>query len=221
MKCRLCEEHCIKKGKQKSGKQKYYCKTCKKYSQQQYTYRACDSTTNSEIVELIKASCGIRDIARKLGISPTTVLKRILGIAQSIHRPPLLMGREYEMDEMMTFIGSKKSRVCIAYAIDRKSREVIGFSVGRRNKATLRRVVDSLLLSDPKQIRTDKCPLYPSLIPKEIHHVKRRGINRIERMNLTLRTHLKRLNRRTIAFSRSLSVLVAILTIYFWSRSHS
>ena len=59
-------------------------------------------------------------------------------------------------------------------------------------------------------------PIYLGLVPKELHHVKRRGINRIERMNLTLRTHLKRLNRRTIAYSKSLLVLTAILKIYFW-----
>uniref|UniRef100_UPI0038B39A68 IS1 family transposase n=1 Tax=Flavobacterium soli TaxID=344881 RepID=UPI0038B39A68 len=43
------------------------------------------------------------------------------------------------------------------------------------------------------------------------------GTNHIERNNLTLRTHLKRLNRRAICFSKSLIVLVFVLKIYFWS----
>jgi IS1 family transposase len=34
--------------------------------------------------------------------------------------------------------------------------------------------------------------------------------------NLLVRTHLKRLNRKTICFSRSLTVLMAVLRIYFW-----
>ena len=50
-----------------------------------------------------------------------------------------------------------------------------------------------------------------------LHSVKRFGTNHIERKNLTLRTHLKRLNRGTICFSRSLIVLNAVLKIYFWS----
>ncbi|MFY1046718.1 IS1 family transposase [Chryseobacterium sp. GP-SGM7] len=36
-------------------------------------------------------------------------------------------------------------------------------------------------------------------------------------MNLNIRTHLKRLNRRTICFSKSNLILIAILKIYFWS----
>ncbi|WP_343791129.1 IS1 family transposase, partial [Wandonia haliotis] len=38
----------------------------------------------------------------------------------------------------------------------------------------------------------------------------------IERKNLTLRTHVKRLNRRTICYSKSLLTLSAIMRIYFW-----
>lgn len=121
------------------------------------------------------------------------------------------------MDELYTYVGSKLNMVCIAFALERDSRNVIDFSIGRRNKGTLRKVVDALVLSNAKEIRTDKLSLYINLVPKEIHHVKQRGINRIERMNLNLRTHLKRLNRRTIAYSKSLLVLSAILRIYFWS----
>jgi hypothetical protein len=47
---------------------------------------------------------------------------------------------------------------------------------------------------------------------------KFRNTNHIERKNLSLRTHLKRLNRRTICFSKSLVILSACLRIYFWSR---
>jgi len=168
-------------------------------------------------VNLLKEGCGTNSISRLLMISKNSVTSKILKIADSIKKPPILFGREYEVDEMMTYIGNEDYRICIKYALDRKTRDVVGYSVGRRNKTTLRIVVNSLLLSNPKQIRTDKCPLYPTLIPKELHHVKRRGINYIERKNLTLRTHLKRLNRRTIAYSKSLVVLSAMLKIYFWS----
>lgn len=88
--------------------------------------------------------------------------------------------------------------------------------VGRRNKSNLNKIISTLVLSNAKRITTDKLDIYRSLIPKEIHSTKFRGINRIERNNLNLRTHLKRLNRRSICFSKSLSVLEAIIKIYFW-----
>lgn len=55
------------------------------------------------------------------------------------------------------------------------------------------------------------------LIPETIHQTGRNRTNKIERMNLTLRTHLKRLNRKTICFSKSEEMLNSSLSIYFWS----
>ena len=157
MTCTFCNNDCIRKGKQKTGRQKFYCNACKKYQQSEYVYRACLPETDSEIVQLIKSSCGIRDIARKLEISSTTVLKRIVSISKQIRKPPILFGQTYEVDEMMTFIGNKDYRICITYALERKTRDVVSFSVGRRNKTTLGMVVNTILLANPKQIRTDKC----------------------------------------------------------------
>ncbi|MBN9294195.1 MAG: transposase, partial [Flavobacteriia bacterium] len=49
-----------------------------------------------------------------------------------------------------------------------------------------------------------------------IHKIHRRCTNHIERQNLNLRTHLKRLNRKTICYSKSLMMLLAVVKIYFW-----
>jgi len=206
----------VKNGHQKDGTQRYYCKKCRVSFQDQYINKACEQDTNYWIQTLIIEGCGTSSIARLLKISPTTVTRRILAIANMIRRPAIVTERTYEMDELVTYIGRKKTRIYIAYAIDRKTREVVDYIVGRRNKRILGFVVNTLILSGALEIRTDKCVIYPEIIPKEIHHVKNRGINYIERKNLTLRTHLKRLNRRTIAYSKSLLVLSAILKIYFW-----
>jgi IS1 family transposase len=58
---------------------------------------------------------------------------------------------------------------------------------------------------------------YRYLITKKLHNTHVHSTNHIERHNLSIRTHLKRLNRKTICFSRSLVVLMAVLKIYFWS----
>lgn len=205
-----------KNGKTKSGVQRFRCRSCGNTGQEEYSYNAYSIEMNNRIVVLIKEGVGIRGISRILNISPTTVLKRILFISESIQQPQVLFGREYEVDELITYLGNKDSRICITYAIDRKTRDVVSFSVGLRNKRTLGMVVNTLLLSEAKEIRTDKLNLYLGLIPGEIHHIKQRGINHIEHKNLTLRTHLKRLNRRTICYSKSLLILTAIVKIYFW-----
>jgi len=215
--CEKCEMRMTKNGFIKSnGKQRFSCTCCGVSRIEKYDNKACQIGISDSIVLLLKEGCGTLSIARLLQISPTTVTKRILQIASMIKKPIVAFGKEYEMDELITFVGSKKNRICIAYAIDRTTKQVIDFVVGKRNKTNLGKVVNTLLLSAAKVIRTDKLNHYLGLIPKHLHIVKQRGTNYIERKNLTLRTHIKRLNRRSIAYSKSQLVLQAILTIYFW-----
>src|SRR5690606_18882914 len=108
---------CIKKGFQKNGTQKFLCKRCLIWQQEKYNYRAYNEFTNQKIVILLKESCGTRSISRILRISPTTVTQRILIIASGVRIPPILFGKSYEVDEMITYVGSKERRTCIVYAI--------------------------------------------------------------------------------------------------------
>jgi len=88
--------------------------------------------------------------------------------------------------------------------------------MGPRTNRTLNAVVKTLTMGDAASIYTDGLRNYRYLIPPALHKTTRYGTNRIERMNLSLRTHLKRLNRRTICFTRSQRLLWAVLAIYFW-----
>lgn len=105
----------------------------------------------------------------------------------------------------------------IAYGLETVTNKVAYFSVGKRNNKTLARVIQPLVLSKPTKINTDRFKQYAFLIPKAIHQTKKCGTNNIERKNLDMRTHLKRLNRRTICFSKSLRMLNAVLKFYFWA----
>ena len=122
----------------------------------------------------------------------------------------------WEVDELWTYIGRKDNEYWIAYALNRQTRQVGDFIIGKRTKKTLKELIDRLLLSTPKTIRTDRLTIYQRIIPKEIHRSGSYCINRIERKNLSLRTHLKRLSRRTICFSRSIVMLESCLKLYFW-----
>jgi len=128
----------------------------------------------------------------------------------------ITLGKVYEMDELCTYIRNKNNRIWIAYSIRKDTREVVDFKVGKRTNKTLRSVVNTLLLSEAKRIYTDKLKQYRSLIPSKIHKTTQYGTNHIERMNVNLRTHLKRLSRKMICYSKSLVMLNACLTLYFW-----
>lgn len=218
MECKNCKKNtCIKSGLQRTGTQKYYCKICKIYFQDSYKYKSYE-ISDRQIIVLTKESCGIRGTSRILEIHPSTVLRRILKIARKISRPyPILKGQKYQVDELFTYIKNKKNKIWIAYSFEPKTKKIINFVVGRRNKTNLKKITYTIILSEPEKISTDKLNIYKELIPNNIHSTKFRGINDIERNNLNLRTHIKRLNRRTICYSKNLRMLIAIVKIYFWS----
>jgi len=181
-----------------------------------YTYQAYHPQINKAIVQLNNEGVGIRSVSRILKISATTLLRRILVIAVSIPNPPIVNNKTYEVDEMRTFVKKKSRLIWIVYALERSTKSVVSFNVGARTNRTINVVLKTLQFSEAKRIYTDKLPSYKILISKPIHRTAIRGTNHIERKNLTLRTHLKRLNIRTICFSRSVAVLTACLRIYFW-----
>ena len=128
---------------------------------------------NSKIIQFTKEGLGIRSTARILKISVTTLLKRILLIAKNIKQPMIPVGKEYELDEMRLFIGTKSNLQWLVYAIDKKSKMILGFYIGKRTNKTLKTVIKTLTHSKPAKIFTDKLRNYQYLIPKEIHHTKR------------------------------------------------
>ena len=216
-KCKGCNSNnIVKNGKTRNGKQRFLCKDCSTSFILDYSYNACNKHVNEQIILFTKEGLGIRSTARVLRISVTTLLKRIISIAANIQQPSIAIGKSYEVDEMRTYIGKKSKLRWIVYALDIETKEVVSFNVGRRTNKTLKRVIQSLELSNAQKIYTDKLKNYRYLIEKKLHNTRIHCTNHIERHNLSIRTHLKRLNRKTISFSRSLVVLVAVLRIYFW-----
>ena len=63
------------------------------------------------------------------------------------------------------------------YALERKTKQVVNFSIGRRTKRTLQYVTNTLLLSNPKTIYTDKLVHYKSILNNVVHNTKPFGTN--------------------------------------------
>jgi len=105
--CTKCNGIAVKNGFQ-GEVQRYKCKACHKKFQLDFAYKAYAITINDSIVLLLKEGCGIRSIARILGISNNTVLARIISIGKTVKAKSLLQkGCSYEMDEIWTFVGNK------------------------------------------------------------------------------------------------------------------
>ncbi|WP_265001950.1 IS1 family transposase, partial [Klebsiella variicola] len=77
---------------------------------------------------------------------------------------------------------------------------------GPRTDATCRELLALLTPFNIGMLTTDEWGSYVRELPKEKHLTGKIFTQRIERNNLTLRTRLKRLARRTICFSRSVEL---------------
>lgn len=60
----------------------------------------------------------------------------------------------------------------LVYAINKYTKEIAGFYIGKRNNKTLNSVVKTLINSKAEKIYTDKLRSYLYLIPKKIHSTK-------------------------------------------------
>jgi len=218
MKCIYCKNNCIRKGKYKSI-QRYQCKHCKKYQQQKYIRPIIPEQKYTWVKNLTIEGSGISSISRLLAISKSSVQRIIIRIAGKIQVPVYQeTNQSYEMDELRTYCGNKNRECWIMYIINKITGKVIDFAIGRRTKENIKQVVNSVLILKPKRIYTDGLNIYPTLIPKVIHKIFRYCTNKIERHNLTLRTHLKRLSRKTICFTKSTDILYCTLKIYWYGR---
>jgi len=216
MKCIYCQKQCIKKGKYKTI-QRYQCTYCKRYQQKKYLKPVIPEHKYEWVIKLNKECCGISSISRLLSVSKSSVQRVIIRISSKIRDPSHKEENQmYEIDELRTYCGSKKQECWIIYAINKVTGSVIDFVVGRRTKLNIKQVVNSVLSLSPKHIYTDGLNVYPSLIPKTVHKIFRYCTNKIERHNLTLRTHIKRLIRKTICFSKSIDLLFCTLKLYWF-----
>ena len=214
MKCTYCEETCIKRGKRKK-RQCYQCKECRKYQQKEYVRPRIPKEKYETVRLLYTRSMGICELAEVLQVAKSSIQRMIERLTKKLPRMVLNeTGQSYEMDELCTYCGKKKVRIWIMYAINRRTKQIVAFSVGRRTKYNLYKVIKSVLELKPKHIYTDRLNLYKSLIVPGIHKIYPKCTNHIERKNLTLRVRMKRLGRRTLCFTRSMKMLYN--TVYLW-----
>lgn len=215
MNCQYCHKVCQKAGRQLTGIQKYFCTSCKKYQQQGYRYKACQQDQKSLFLKCWRTGNSLSGIQIITRIAVSTQLRWIRRLGKEIK--PLTkfeLNDTFELDELCTYVQNKGKRRWVISAISRGTGQIIAVKVGARTKKNLSCVVNELLELSPLAIYTDKLPVYRSLIPRHIHKTKQRGINKIERFYLSLRTHIKRLNRRTICYSKKQDVLESLVKLY-------
>ena len=111
---------------------------------------------------------------------------------------------EAECDEMWSFVGSKAEQRWIWYAIDHQTGKILAYVLADRKDAAFIKLKGLLEPFGIKHFYTDDWGAYERHIEPEKHIVGKKNTQKIERKNLTLRTRIKRLVRKTICFSKKI-----------------
>ncbi|WP_099137728.1 IS1 family transposase [Xenorhabdus innexi] len=185
---------------------RYRCLCCNRTFQLDYSYRACQAGIKEQVVDLAMNNAGIRDTARALHISINAVVRGFKKL-QPRCVTTLPLGKvelEFicEVDEMGSFVGNKKCQRWLWYAWEPRLKRIIAHAFGRRNKKTLKKLLKKLSKFKIAFWCTDNYRAY-HLLPSANHLVGKYFTQRIERENLTLRNRIKRLNRKTLGYSKS------------------
>jgi len=221
--CPRCSSLNVKKnGITGERKQRYRCKDCERQFITDYTYQAYKPEVRSLILPMTMNGSGIRDISRVLSISTNTVLKLIRQAAEKVNEPAVPKRiADLELDEFWSFIEKKKRQRWTWLAFDRKRKRVTAFVNGRRTDHNCAALLKKLAGSRVKRFHTDKWESYVKLLPEKSHLVGKEGTRNIERHNLNFRTHVKRLQRRTICFSKSVEMHDAVIKLYVQHSNHA
>jgi insertion element IS1 protein InsB len=126
----------------------------------------------------------------------------------------LEVGYAVVMDEFWSFVKRKKNQRWTWYAIEKQTGIIISWHNGKRTDWDLRILMGQVQEIPIKKYYTDHLNFYKKTLMDSEHIVGKANTWKIERKNLNFRTHLKRLNRRTICYSKNEEIHDNVIGMY-------
>ena len=120
-----------------------------------------------------------------------------------------------EWDEFWSFVGCKSNIRWTWYVIEKCSGIILAWQNGRRTDEVLKQLLRKVAHLPIRIGHTDNWGAYSRLFPSEyMHIIGKDNTWKIERKNLNFRTHIKRLSRRTICFSKNETIHDNVIGMY-------
>ena len=107
-----------------------------------------------------------------------------------------------EVDEMKSYVAKKEHERWLWHAIDHKTGTILAYVLGQRQDLMFLKLKKLLKPFGITKFYTDKLKTYDRHLNQDERIVSKYKMQKIERKHLTLRTRIKRLQRKTICFSK-------------------
>ena len=134
--------------------------------------------------------------------------------AQEATAPDVEIVSDAEGDEFWSFVGSKQQQRWTWYVLERRSGSILAYHIGRRTDKSCQQLFEKRAPFSLGKIYTDNWQSYQKCIPADQHVIGKKHPWKIERKNLNVRTHLKRLSRKTICFSKNKTIHDNVIGLY-------
>ena len=118
------------------------------------------------------------------------------------------------MDEMWSFVQSKRQQRWLWHAIDHDTGEVLAYVLAPHEDAALSALMQLLAPFGIKPFYTDNWGAYHRLLDPAQHIASKSHTQRIERKHLALQIRIKRLARKTICFSKSVLMHDTVIGLF-------
>lgn len=103
---------------------------------------------------------------------------------------------------MKSYVAKKTHERWLWHAIDHKTGTILAYVLGQRQDLMFLKLKRMLKPFGITKFYTDKLKTYDRHLTKEERRVSKYKMQKIERKHLTLMTRIKRLQRKTICFSK-------------------
>ena len=119
-----------------------------------------------------------------------------------------------ELDEFWSFVERKSNQRWTWYAIDKASGIILAWHNGRRTDDDFQQLLKHLENIPIDHYFSDDWGAYARYLPEYKHYIGKDKTWKIERKNLNFRIHLKRLNRKTICYSKNEEIHDNVIGMY-------
>jgi insertion element IS1 protein InsB len=123
-------------------------------------------------------------------------------------------GLSSELDAMWSYVGKKAAPRWLWHAIDHHSGAVLAYVLGRRQDEVFLELKELLAPFGITRFYTDGWGAYERHLDPEQHTIGKAHTQKIERKHINLRTRIKRLVRRTICFSKTITMHDLVLGLF-------